>query len=73
MPAIEMRPTPLDRDAMLFDLRMALRKVPPGTLRDLAKRRLPGDDMAEIAVAEKLLEHLELCGWLFGHLPPLGP
>ena len=29
---------PADRQALLFDLCMALRKVPGGTLRDLGKR-----------------------------------
>lgn len=62
---IEMKHTAADQDAMLLDLRQALRKVPPATWRDLAKRKLPGDDLAE-----KLLQHLLLCGWEFGHRPP---
>ena len=52
-----------DRDGILFDLCMALRKVPPGILRDLGKRRLPVEGMAEKIVAEALLKHLQLCGW----------
>ena len=52
-----------DRDRILFDLCMALRKVPRGILRDLAKRRLPTDDLAEMIVAEAIVEHLQLCGW----------
>ena len=51
------------RDDLLFDLRMALRKVPRGLLRDMGKRHLPGDDRAETIVVERILEHLELCGW----------
>ena len=56
-----------DRDPLLFDLCMALRKVPPGILRDLGKRRLPGDDLAERTVAEAIVKHLELCGWRLTH------
>ena len=52
-----------DRDGILFDLCMALRKVPPGILRDLGKRRLPPNGFAEKIVAEAILEHLQLCGW----------
>jgi hypothetical protein len=52
-----------DRTEILFDLCMALRKVPAGTLRELGKRRLPGDELAEKIVAEAILAHLELCGW----------
>jgi hypothetical protein len=52
-----------DRSAILFDLAMALRKVPAGTLRELGKRRLPGDELAEKIVAEAILAHLTLCGW----------
>ena len=70
---IETQPTPADRAAMLLDLQTALRKVPPGILRDLAKRRLPGDDAAEKIVSAKLLEHLELCGWIFRHRPSTRP
>ena len=39
--------TPDDRDAMLLDLRGALRTVPPALWRNLAKRRQPADDQAE--------------------------
>ena len=56
-----------DRDGILFDLCMALRKVPPGILRDLGKRRLPPNGFAEKIVAEAILEHLQLCGWRFEH------
>jgi len=47
----------------------------PGTLRDLSKRRLPGDDLAEKVAAERFLEHLELCGWRMEHkpAPPVTP
>ena len=54
---------PDDRARILFDLAMALRSVPKGTLRDLAKPRRPGDDMAERIVCEAILAHLELCRW----------
>ena len=52
-----------DHDGILFDLCMALRKVPRGILRDLGKRRFPPDDLPEKIVAEAIVEHLELCGW----------
>ena len=52
-----------DRDRILFDLRMALSKVPRGILCDLGKRRLPVGGMAEKIVAEAIVEHLQLCGW----------
>jgi hypothetical protein len=58
-----------DRDGILFDLCMALRKVPRGTLADLVKRRLPGDELAEKIVAEAILNHLHLCGWTMEHRP----
>ncbi|MFZ1429664.1 MAG: hypothetical protein WAS21_23195 [Geminicoccaceae bacterium] len=61
--------TPDDRDAMLLNLRGALRTVPPALWRNLAKRRQPADDQAEKLVAERLLAHLERCGWAFGHQP----
>ena len=41
--------------------------MPPGILRDLGKRRLPVEGMAEKIVAEALLEHLQLCGWRLEH------
>jgi hypothetical protein len=47
-----------------------LRQVPAGILRDLAKRRPPGDDYAEKVVAEKLIDHLLLNRWQIEHLPP---
>ena len=56
-----------ERDHILFDLCMALRSLPPGTLRDLVKRRFPGEDLAEKIVAERIVEHLELCGWQLTH------
>ena len=56
-----------DRDRLLFDLCIGLRKVPPGILRNLGKRRLPVEGMAEKIVAEALLEHLQLCGWRLEH------
>ena len=63
------------RDDLLFDLQMALGKIPPATSRDLAKRQLPGDELAEKIAAERILEHLELCGWRIEHkpVPPLSP
>lgn len=62
--------TPDDRNAMLADLRGALRTVPPAFWRNLAKRRQLADDADEKLVAERLLAHLERCGWAFGHRPP---
>jgi hypothetical protein len=53
------------RDELLFDLCMTLRQVPPGVLRDLGKRRLPGDELAEKLAAEAVLAHLERCRWRF--------
>ncbi len=61
------RMTNPDRDRLLFDLAMALRMVPRGILRDLGKRRLPIDGLAETIVAEATLEHLQLCGWRLEH------
>jgi hypothetical protein len=65
------------REAILFDLCMALRQVPPGVLRDLGKRRLPGDELGEKIAAEKILEHLLRCSWRLerpapGRAPPAG-
>ena len=62
-------PTPDDRDAMLLDPCCALRRIPPATWRDLTRRRQQADDRAEKLVAERLLAHLERCGWEFGHRP----
>ena len=56
-----------DRDGILFDLCMALRKVPPGILRELGKRRFSPDDLPEKIVAEAIVEHLQLCGWRLTH------
>jgi hypothetical protein len=53
------------RDELLFDLAMALRHVPPGVLRDVSKRRLPGDELAERIAAEAILAHLVRCRWRF--------
>ena len=64
---IEMKQAPADRDAMLLDLRTALRKIPPAMLCYLAKRRLPSDDLVERIIAEKLVKHLEVSGWEFGY------
>ena len=55
-------PAMTERETILFTLCMALRWVPPGVLRDLGKRRLPGDDLPEKMAAEKILAHLELSG-----------
>jgi hypothetical protein len=59
-----------ERGELLFELCMALRQVPPGILRDLGKRRLPGDELAEKTAAEKILEHLIHCRWEISR-PPL--
>lgn len=59
----------VDRNRILFDLSMALRSVPRGTLASLGKRRLPGDELPEKIVAETILEHLERCGWRLEHRP----
>ena len=59
-----------DRDDLLFDLCMALRRVPPGVWRDMGKRRLPADELAEKTAAEKILEHLSRCRWEISR-PPL--
>ena len=48
------------RERLLFTLRLALRKVPPGLLRALAQRRRPGDELAETIVAETILAQIEL-------------
>ena len=60
---------PDDRDRILFDLCLALRAVPKGTLRDLGKQRLPGDELAEKVAATLILEHLERAGWRLEHHP----
>ena len=46
---------------------MALRKLPPGLLRDRGKRRLPTDELAERIVAEAILENWQL-GAELGHI-----
>lgn len=57
------------REAILFDLCMALRQVPPGVLRDMGKRRRPGD---ERIAAAAILEHLLRCGWRLERPAPAG-
>jgi hypothetical protein len=42
---------------------MALRQVPPGVLRDLGRRRLPGDELAERIVAEAILARIPQMDW----------
>jgi hypothetical protein len=64
--------TPNERQEFLFDLRMALRKVPPGVLRDMGKRRLPGDELSQQIAAEAILEHLRLCRWEITRPPAPG-
>jgi hypothetical protein len=59
----------VDRDRILFDLAMALRSLPRGALRDLAKPRRPGDDLAKKIVCEAILAHLERAGWSLEHHP----
>jgi hypothetical protein len=56
-----------DRDRLLFDVCMALHKVPSGILRDLGRRHLPGDELAEKIAAEVIVAHLEQCGWRLEH------
>ena len=57
-----------DRDGILFDLCMALRKVPPGHPARPRQAPVPPDDLAEKIVAEAIVEHLELCGWRLEHV-----
>ena len=64
--------TEAEREAFVFDLRMALRQVAPETWRDLDTRRLPVDDLVEKIVARKLLEHMLLCRWAIERLPTPG-
>ena len=64
--------TEAEREAFVFDLRMALRQVPPETLRDLGTRRLPVDDLVEKIVGRKILEHLLMCRWAIERLPTPG-
>ena len=64
--------TEAEREAFVFDLRMARRQVAPETWRDLDTRRLPVDDLVEKIVARKLLEHLLLCRWAIERLPTPG-
>ena len=64
-----------DRDLIIFDLCMALLQVL--VLLQVPPRRLPGDELAEKFVAEKILEHLVRCGWQIERLSdratPLAP
>ena len=60
------------REVILFDLRMSLRQVPPGVLRDLSKRRLPGDELAERIAAEAILENLTRSRWEITRPPSAG-
>ena len=52
------------RESLIVTLRMALRKAPAASFRNLPKpSRVAGDhDLDEQIVAERILEHLELCG-----------
>ena len=50
--------TEAEREAFVFDLRMALRQVAPETWRDFDTRRLPVDDLVEkivLAMADRIL------------------
>jgi hypothetical protein len=60
------------REAIPFDLCMALRQVPPGVLRDMGQRRRPGDELAERIAAAAMLEHLLRCGWRLERPAPAG-
>ena len=63
--------SPEDRDGFLFDVRMALRKVPGSILRRLGTRRWPVDDhSAEDAVAGAILDQLLRSRWRVERLPP---
>ena len=59
---------PITRDDLLFTIEMALRKAE----RYWPKKRLPGDHDRLRPIAEKVVEHMELCGIkCFGR--PRGP
>jgi len=59
---------PISRRDLLFTIEMALRKAE----RLWPKKRLPGDHDRLRPVAEKVIEHMELCGMkCFGR--PRGP
>ena len=62
-----------ERMTLIFSIRMALRSVPAGILRELGKRRLPGDDWPERVIAEAILEHLERSNYRITHGPPAMP
>lgn len=66
-------PEPLDpatRADLLFSIRLALRKVGGATLRDLAKRRLPGDDLCEMIAAKVILDGILQQNWRISRGPP---
>ena len=64
--------SPEDRDSFLFDVRMALRRVPGGILRQLGKRRWPVDDhFAEDVVGRTILDQLLRSRWRVERLPPV--
>ncbi len=52
-----------NRQSILFAITMALRKIPRGILRDLAKPRPLGDELPERFAAETILEHLKLSNY----------
>jgi hypothetical protein len=64
--------SPEDRDGFLFEVRMALRRVPGGILRRLGQRRWPVDDhLAEDAVRATILDQLLRSRWRVERLPPV--
>ena len=62
-----------DREALILDFIMALRQVPRGTLRDLARRWPPGQNPAERMIAETTVDHLERCRWRVKQVPAPEP
>jgi hypothetical protein len=60
------------RKELLFDLCMALRKVPPGIWRDMGKRRRPSDELSARLAATAILERLIRCGWRLERPPMAG-
>lgn len=69
-------PEPLDsatRADLLSSIRLALRKVGGTTLRDLAKRRLPGDDLCERIAAETILDGILQQNWRISRGLPAPP
>ena len=60
---------PVSRGDLLFTVEMALRKAE----RFWPKKRVPGDHDRFRPVAQRVVEHLELCGMrCFGKAPPPG-